>query len=161
MVTVERKVVSYLGIDPGKSGGMVLLSGNTTISLKMPATPKDLLDSLRELQKKGVVHAVMESVGGYAGKAHPGSAMFNFGKGVGHLEMALLSCSIPFDTVPPRTWQKALGISTRKKTESKTQWKNRLKTIAQRLYPSEKITLATSDAYLLATYCKRKKEGSL
>ena len=50
---------------------------------------------------------------------------------------------------------------TPSKTESKTEWKNRLKGMAQQLYPDLKVTLATADALLIATYCKRKHEGTL
>ena len=149
----------YMGIDPGKSGGIALLFDNEVIATKMPETPADVLDWIRESASNCV--AVIEQVGGYTGEGQPGSAMFNFGRGVGHLEMALLTCKIPTESVPPRKWQKALGISAKKKTETKTQWKNRLKSVAQRLFPSITVTLATSDALLIAEYCKRKREGTL
>ncbi len=157
---------AYMGIDPGKSGGLALLFDDKVIAVKMPETPADVLQWIRESSFKCV--AVIEQVGGYAPSKKDGnkfvagsSAMFNFGKGVGHLEMALLACNIPTESVSPRKWQKALGISRRKKTETKTQWKNRLKSVAQRLFPSEKVTLATADALLIALYCKRKHQGTL
>jgi hypothetical protein len=164
----------YMGVDPGKSGGIALLfsdRGNIVkvIATHMPDTPKDVFEWIRDaavIDAKDLLGfkeciAIIEQVGGYTGEGQPGSAMFNFGKGVGHLEMALLACNIPTESVPPRKWQKALGISGKKKTETKTQWKNRLKSVAQRLFPSEKVTLATADALLIATYCKRKHEGTL
>jgi hypothetical protein len=170
-----------MGVDPGKSGGIALLfsdRGNIVkvIAIHMPDTPKDVFEWIRNaavidaknlLGFEGCV-AIIEQVGGYQPSKKNGdgfvagsSAMFNFGKGLGHLEMALLACGIPTESVPPRKWQKALGISSRKNTETKTQWKNRLKSVAQRLFPSEKVTLATADALLIATYCKRKHEGTL
>jgi hypothetical protein len=36
-----------------------------------------------------------------------------------------------------------------------------LKQVAQRLFPELRVTLATSDALLLAEYCRRLKEGTL
>jgi len=160
----------YLGIDPGKSGGIAVINSEDrscygVLAIKMPETPADVLDYFHSLKDNLPPNysyiAVIEQVSGYIGEEQPGSAMFKFGRGVGHLEMALLACGIPSEAVPPRKWQKALGISSKKKTESKVQWKNRLKSVAQRLFPSEKITLATADALLIALYCKRKHEGTL
>lgn len=156
-----KRQVFYLGIDPGKSGGMAAIDSlGVIIACKMPGTPADILEWLRDFGDS-TCRAIIEQVGGYVGVGQPGSAMFNFGKGVGHLEMAMLACRIPAESVPPRKWQKAMGISSRKKTETKTQWKNRLKLVAQRLFPSEKVTLAIADALLIALYCQRKHEGTL
>ena len=149
----------YMGIDPGKNGGIAVLNGNTVHPLKMPETPADLLTWLTAFPQGTI--AVIEQVGGYAGQGQPGSAMFNFGKGVGHLEMALLACKIPFEQVTPQRWQKAMGISNRKKTETKTQWKNRIKAKAQQLFPGVDVTLAVADALLIAEYCRRKHQGRL
>jgi len=154
---------AYLGVDPGKSGGLALRVDSTTILDKMPETPADVLSWIRFHCLRATFHCVacLEQVGGYTGEGQPGSAMFNFGRGFGHLEMALLACNIPTTLVHPRTWQKAMGISPRKKTETKTQWKNRIKATAQRLFPRSHVTLATADALLIAEYCRRKHEGKL
>lgn len=154
----------YIGIDPGKQGGIAILQNNELINaIPMPLTDKDILEFLDvEFGMDDQKSAVIEKVGGYvAGNPAPGSAMFNFGRGYGALCMALIALEIPFEEVPPRQWQKALGISPRKKTESKTQWKNRLKQKAQQLYPNIGITLSTCDALLIATFCRRKHEGTL
>jgi hypothetical protein len=164
-VPIIRKLQIYIGIDPGKSGGIAALDLDNVLTIKMPETPADVLDYFHSIKNYMPINysciAIIEQVGGYTGQGQPGSAMFKFGQGVGHLEMALLACSIPSESVPPRKWQKALGISAKKKTETKTQWKNRLKSVAQRLFPSEKITLATADALLIAEYCRRKHQGTL
>jgi hypothetical protein len=84
--------------------------------------------------------------------------------------MALTSAGIPFEPIRPQAWQKALGITPRKKTESKPDFKNRLRAKAQQLYPSLPLwsepkskgkQLALCDALLIATYCKRKYLGQL
>ena len=157
--------VVYMGIDPGKSGGIAVLFGKEVIATKMPDTEGDVLHWIRTHSSDAV--AVIEKVGGYVGKGkdgkggQPGSAMFVFGRGVGGLCMALLACSIPFEEVPPQRWQKAIMKSSRGKTESKPQWKNRCKAKAQQLFPTQKVTLATADALLIALYCKRLHEGML
>lgn len=162
---IIRKLQIYIGIDPGKNGGIATLDTHSAVPVKMPETPADLLSHFRDIKSHLPINysciAVIEQVGGYTGEGQPGSSMFKFGQGVGHLEMALLACGIPSESVPPRKWQKALGISAKKKTETKTQWKNRLKSVAQRLFPSEQVTLATADALLIAEYCRRKHQGTL
>ncbi len=114
-------------------------------------------------------HAVIEKVGGFIANYSPtekykkgqgvgaGPAMFNFGACYGALQMALVASfgqerSL---TVTPRAWQGGLGISPRKKSESTTDWKNRLKSVAQSLFPDTQVTLKTADALLIAEYCRR------
>lgn len=152
----------YLGIDPGKSGGIAWIFRSRTTAISMPSTERDIwdvLEGMESLSSRAI--AVIEKVGGYTGEGQPGSAMFNFGWGYGGLRMALIAANIPFEEVTPQKWQKAMGISGRKKTESKTQWKNRLKAKAQQLFPELKVTLSTCDALLIAEYARRKTEGRL
>ena len=81
--------------------------------------------------------------------------MFSFGASYGALCMALTAADVRFEEVPPLRWQRGLHIPPRKKSESRTAWKNRLKSKAQQLFPKEYVTLATADALLLAEYCSR------
>ncbi len=153
----------YLGIDPGQNGGLALISanGHGVECNKMPSTEKDIYSLLADCVTN--TFCIIEKVHSMPGQGV--ASTFKFGKGYGGLRMALVACKIPFDEVTPRTWQKGLGIPPRKKeTETKTQWKNRLKARAQQLFPffpSEKITLATADALLIAEYCRRREGGLL
>lgn len=79
----------------------------------------------------------------------------------GKLLAFLIAAGIPYEIVPPQRWQKGLGIPGRRKDEGKPAWKRRLLQYAQRLYPDMKVTLATADALLLATYAQRKRTGTL
>lgn len=150
----------YIGVDPGKSGGIAWSHSDAMYAAKMPATEFDIYASINVLKKiEGRRFAVIEKVGGYvAGHPAPGSAMFNFGHNYGNLRMALLAARIPFEAVQPSVWQRALGISKKKPNESQTVWKNRLKSHAQQLFPDLKITLATCDAILIAEYARRTYE---
>ena len=75
--------------------------------------------------------------------------------------MALTAAGIPFEEVTPVVWQRGLGIPVRKKDESRSQFKGRLKAKAQQLFPQVKVTLKTADALLISEYCRRKREGRL
>lgn len=143
--------MKIMGIDPGKNGGICILdqNGEVLTLIKMPATPSDLYSFLTEHSDCNA--CILEKVGGMPGNG--GSAMFNFGKGYGWLEMALIACKIKTVTVTPQKWQKhyQLGSSS---SCTHTEWKNRLKAKAQQLFPSlgKKITLVTCDAMLIAEY---------
>lgn len=151
---MQEKVI--IGIDPGTNGGICVLtqSGYVVQLDKMPPTPQDLLEYLQEFRIGS--HCYLEKVGGMSGQG--GSASFNFGKGYGHLEMALLALEIPTTTVTPQKWQKTYQLGTKSKCASKTEWKNKLKAKAQQLFPSlgKKITLATADALLIAEYGRKQ-----
>ena len=81
-------------------------------------------------------------------------AISSFMKNVGHIEMALLALNIPFKEVTPQTWMKYYGMR-KEKTESKTEWKRRLRELLQRIMPDVKVTNDTADAILIANYCKQ------
>lgn len=154
-VTTYYKDRLIIGIDPGAAGGIGVYSitqGRLIMAIKMPETPTDLLAFLKlhSLNSK----CYLEKVGGIPGNG--ANAMFNFGRGYGHLEMALLACRISTETVTPQKWQKEFQLGGRGKTMSKTEWKNKLKAKAQQLFPTFNVTLATCDAMLIALYGSRQ-----
>jgi hypothetical protein len=173
---LKQSSMVYLGIDPGMSGGLAVIRGGKVEAVAMPATEKDIWLWLS--MSAAPAFAVIEKVQGYIGVGHPGSGMFKFGANYGGLRMALIAAGIPFDEVTPQRWQKVLGISPRKKHnrtikvvakkgkrkgrlidkkvggETDSQFKGRLRAKAQQIFPSEKVTLATADALLLAHYCR-------
>ena len=155
----------YIGIDPGQSGGIAILRWSVTRKtptihrlLKMPATEHDIFEVFNT-EAVGASTTSIEAV--HAMPQQGVSSTFKFGHGYGFLRGCLISCGISFQEVQPRAWQKALGISSRKETESQTQFKNRLKGFAQQRFPSEHITLATCDALLIALYTCLQTEGKL
>ena len=145
----------YIGIDPGKHGGIAVMGadGEVLDVVKMPETPQDLLDFLEKYKDDSF--CTLERVGGMPGNG--GSAMFNFGKGYGHLQMALLALHIPTEDVTPNKWEKTYQLGSSGKY-TKTEWKNRLKAKAQQMFPhlGKKITLATCDALLICEYGRRQ-----
>ena len=152
-----------IGIDPGSSGGIAVLSddGSVVSVRKMPDTPQDILDFIRgyggaELFGSGVV-CYMEKVGfGMPGQSSKATA--TFARHCGHLEMALLALGIRTNEVTPNKWMKAYQLG-KSSDCSKTEWKNRLKAQAQQLFPREKVTLAVADALLIAEYGRKQEIG--
>jgi len=152
--TVELNM-TILGIDPGQSGGIAILwNDRDATTLKMPETERDVWEAVR-FDFGSKAFAFIEKVHSMPGQGV--ASTFKFGVGYGGLRMALIAAGIPFVEVTPQGWQKALGIPARKKTETKAQFKNRLKSHAQQLFPDQQVTLATADALLIAEYGRRTR----
>ncbi len=141
-----------LGIDPGKSGGIVGLDreGGVLFAITMPQTETDIWRVIGSVPRP--TRACIEAVHSMPG--NKASSMFTFGMGYGGLRMALLAAKIPFEAVPPQTWQGAMRC--RSKGD-----KNLLKARAQELFPMVTVTLRNADSLLIAEYYRRKLLGIL
>ena len=161
---------TIIGIDPGVTGGIAWIADGKPCVEKMPDTLQDLWELLRDIQyhefatprnpgehgcnayieQVHVAPSFAKSADGKENTHRMGArSAFTFGRGYGNLEMALVAAGIPFERVLPRKWQTALGCLTKGD-------KNVSKRRAQELYPQLKITHATADALLIATYGTRQ-----
>jgi len=145
----------YLGIDPGKSGGIAYVDdAGKYDAWPIPATERDTLDIFDEFQLDDDaigLRALIEKVASRPGQGV--ASMFAFGRNYGMLRAFLVASFIPFEAVPPGTWQKEFGLIDPAAT--RTVKKNKHKARAQELFPGMKITHAIADALLIAEYCKR------
>lgn len=160
MPELRKERVDFLGIDPGVNGGICVIRYGTIFSVeKMPPTERDIWDYFIGVGLGDVVaslewiHPAIQGIG----KSQMSKLYGNYKLLTGFL----IAAKIPYEEVKAATWQKALGIPTRKPTENGTKWKNRLKAKAQQLFPKEHLTLNTCDACLIAEYGRRKYEGKL
>jgi hypothetical protein len=140
-------VKSYLCIDPGASGGWVLDEGSQM-------TWGDN-DGLVELCPPINTTVVIEKVPAFVGRAIPSSASFKLGYSYGWIVGLWQGRGFKVVLVTPQEWQKTMGVGT-KGTSTTTEWKNKLKSEAQRRFPSvEKITLKTADAFCLLSHAQQ------
>lgn len=150
----------FMGIDPGQSGGIVVIDAQGSIKevVKMPPTPKDIYDFICKWQQEAhSICACLEDVGrGMPGQSSAATA--KFARHNGHLEMALIASGMRFATVTPNKWEKAYQLG-KSKDHTHTEWKNLLKAKAQQLFPNVKVTLWNADALLIAEYLRRKEVG--
>jgi crossover junction endodeoxyribonuclease RuvC len=146
----------YLGVDPGQSGGFVLLDpdGRVDAAWKMPATERDTADLLGEFAPRIRVAAI-EAVHSMPGQGV--SSSFKFGASYGGLRMALICLRIPFTGVSPHKWTSDMGLTRKTLSEGRTAKKNRNKARAQELWPGTKWTHATADAALIAEWIRRRE----
>lgn len=140
--------MTYIGCDPGKSGGIAWICGSEVRAAKMPETIQDVWNLFGSIVKESTVPIVagLEAVSAMPGQGV--TSCFTFGNGFGHLEMALTGWGITFDRIRPQKWQKYLGCLTGGD-------KNVSKAKAQELFPQMKITHAIADALLIAEYTRR------
>lgn len=154
--------MKYMGIDPGKKGGIAVIDTETTEveAYNMPEFYTDIYDLLRDLSFRHGVHkltVIIEDVG-QGIPAQSSKATATFARHNGWLEMALYALALRTEKVKPQKWQKKFSNQvSRPKGMPEAEWKNMLKSLAQRLYPQVKVTLPKADALLLAEYGKREK----
>lgn len=163
---------NYLGIDPGLSGGLAIISTDGIAqAFRMPRTEPDIARLFEQrIKPAGISFCIIEAVHSFPGQGV--SSSFTFGRNAGLLIGLLLAHKIPFEEIQPRAWQKALGIPPRVKKprkpkpfmnypaeETQSEWKNRLKIKAQQLFPEVDVTLYTADALLIAETAKRIRIG--
>lgn len=177
----EGGMKTTLAIDPGVSGGFAWThNGREIHCMKMPETDGDVLATIRTVHRMAFPATedpvcYMEEVGGFTGKATPGSAMFNFGDGNGFLRGVVMSLGFRLERVRPQKWQASLGIGNASsllpedfklrtpeqqkvlRATAKQEWKRRLKAKAQELYPMQNVTLSTCDALLILYYARRQE----
>lgn len=166
----------FIGIDPSKiggQGGIAVLSSDAPTTgdvhcCGMPATERDtweLIECYADRSAFAYIEWINPAIQNI-GKSH----MSKLYGGYSALRMALIAARIPFEDVKPLKWQRGLGIPSRAKSESDTQWKERLKGVAQQIFPhlpiwseprSKGRQLAIADALLIAEFCRRVSMGEL
>ena len=152
---------TFIGVDPGKSGAIVVLDEMDPGVPEIFKTdyPLDLyIERFYDCVCANGV-AVLEKVHAMPGQGV--TSMFTFGRNFGQLEMFLegLSLNGGWHHVTPQQWQKFFDLF-KKEGETKTQKKNRHKKLAKKLFPGVDVTHANADALLIAEYCRRIYGGN-
>lgn len=149
-----------IAIDPGASGGIAWNKDGQVGCCQMPEALPELRDCFALLlvgSHQPV--AYVEDVPKFVGKAIPSSTtavlFFNFG----YTEGLLTAMGVRIVRVKPHDWQQYFRLGTKKQCASTTEWKNKLKSEAMRRFPSQKVTLATSDSLLILDYASAQEKG--
>lgn len=151
-----------LAVDPGASGGIASRFGQFVVCYPMPDTEGDVLalineqTAIAEIERYGRIAIVEHQVGvrgPFAQRA--GLNQFQFGHSYGFILGVLQALKWRVELVRPQRWQKALSLGAKASSGTNTAWKNKLKAMAQRLFPGNKVTLKTADALLLLEYYSR------
>ena len=146
----------YIGIDPGKSGGIMVI--NEIGEVEAYKCPEKVLD-MSMLFKLIVgdtapdnVNLLMERV--WARPWNDVSAAFTYGVNYGQWLCIAESYEIKMYTVLPNDWIKWIGCPKALPVADRKRW---LKAKAKKLYPQlKRVTLATADAILITHYGKEE-----
>ena len=141
----------FIGIDPGKSGGIAILTSGTAIVHACPRTIEDMATligvCLNDVSAENV-RVTVEKVWAFPTDGRRGS--FSFGENYGQWQGILASHELDPVYVTPKIWQSHYEI---KKGLPKPVRKKILKQLAKDKYPDTiGITLKTADALLIALY---------
>lgn len=143
----------YIGIDPGLSGAMGVISPHGTFAI--PFDEEEYVTTLNScIDEKYAIRAVVEHVGAMPKQGV--ASTFKFGANFGWIQGVLFALGIPYELVRPQKWKKEFSCTSDKNTSV---------AVARRLFPSVSL-LATprckkphdgmAEALLMAEYAKRK-----
>ncbi|MBT1907243.1 crossover junction endodeoxyribonuclease RuvC [Enterobacter kobei] len=109
-------MTAVLGIDPGCSGALVLVTeqGGYIDHLAMPTIKVGTKSRVNGaavaawVRQYGITHAYLEQVGAMPGQGT--ASMFTFGHAAGVAEGILQGLNIPYTLVTPQAWKKSAGL---------------------------------------------------
>ena len=147
----------YIGIDPGKTGGVSILVGNSVKCLEMPITitkeiDVNLLLSLFNSFSPSQLFCVIEDLIAMPGQSSKATQTtgINYGKLLAVLEIA----GVSYQRVHPAKWKKEFQLYGKSKYGSAE--------VAKRLFPSEdfvtergRLMDGAAESLLLAEYARR------
>lgn len=145
----------FVGIDPGKSGGIAFIDTEINACCTVPYSDKELIELCSSVAVKGQnVMCCLEKVG-----ARPGQgvvSMFSFGQSVGYIKGVLEAFRIPYQEITPQKWKSEFGLSSDKAASAE---------VCRKLFPEidlletprcKKPHDGMAEALLMAEYARRK-----
>jgi crossover junction endodeoxyribonuclease RuvC len=151
-----------IGIDPGVSGGVAIVSGSAAklvtavpmpvmlaskSSTKQAVDVHDLARLLRAwvTESRGDIQAMIEDVHAMPGQGV--TSMFSFGRGVGRVEGVIAALGVSIEYVTPGLWKRYYRLGAEK---------DQARTLAQQLYPEQNLARkkdhGVAEALLIARY---------
>ena len=149
----------YIGIDPGKSGAMAIITQPAAgVDVRLGPFAEQDYKNVARIARDVAVGCVVERV--TAMPKQGVTSMFNFGVNFGFIQGLLTAYGIPFELVSPAKWKREFGVTSDKNTSI---------AVAQRLFPGvsllrtercKKPDDGIAEALLMAEYARRKMGGA-
>lgn len=140
--------MNFVGIDPGQKGGICILNAQGEIISIFPMCKYELLYN-RLGSYNNIAHLVLEKAQAYPKQGVV--SVFNYGCHYGILQGIIISLSIPFSLIPPRTWQKNMIFAFNKKLDAKE----------KALLSANRIFKKKSNFWLETSRCKKPHDGMI
>lgn len=135
---MTNKPEAYIGIDPGSSGSIALLTspgaGNVIFFHDLKnSIPINIMNALEEIKEKFAPRIIMiEKVHAIQGTS--AGSNFKFGYNVGLINALSEASGIGVSHVNPKSWQKKIGVTAKGKAIKK-----QVAEIAEKIYPLAEI----------------------
>lgn len=149
-------MTTYIGIDPGWSGGFALKKGKEIRLEKMPKTDLEIWNLLSPMKGRAV--AWLEYVHAMGGNGS--IANWKLGGNDAILRCVMKVLKIPFHEVKAKEWQAPLQPLPKGGGKERTKRKNVIKAKMIERYPDQHkgIILATADALAILDYGLSNRE---
>lgn len=145
----------FIGIDPGKNGGIAQIDTENGVICTEPYSDTALMTVCGDAHyvADGVI-CCLEKVGAMPGQGVV--SMFNFGQSYGYIKGVLESYRIPYQEITPQKWKREFGLSSDKTASAE---------VCRKLFPdinllatprSKKPHDGMAEALLMAEYARRK-----
>lgn len=146
----------YIGIDPGKNGGIAFINEFCEIIQLLPFSEDYLIQLIKNCSSDMV--CTLEHV--HAMPKQGVSSTFNFGVNYGFIQGVLKAYGIPYELVTPQKWKKEFSCTSDKNTSIE---------VAKRLFPQVNLKATErckkdhdgmAEALLIAEYGRRHYNGN-
>lgn len=150
----------YIGIDPGKNGGIAVLhvlKNNQFVSASTYVFDESSLINILDEVKSYSCKCTLEHV--HAMPKQGVSSTFNFGMNFGFIQGVLKAYGIPYELVTPQKWKKEFSCTSDKNTSID---------VCKRLFPNVNLKATErckkdhdgmAEALLIAEYGRRHYNG--
>ena len=149
----------YIGIDPGKNGGIAKINTDTGFVKTVTFSEESLISELEGyfMFDKSPLRCVLEKVNAMPGQGVV--SMFNFGQNYGFIQGVLKAYGIPYELVTPQKWKKEFSCTSDKNTSIE---------VCKRLFPNVNLKATDrcrkdhdgmAEALLIAEYGRRHYNG--
>jgi hypothetical protein len=152
-LTQKKSHSKYIGIDPGKGGGIAVIDDGKMKAYKCPNTVEDMAILFSLMVNGTAANKILVGIERVWARPTNGSRhSFAYGTNYGEW-LGIIACHELIPTlILPLTWMKHVGCQKGLKVEVRKRW---LKDKAIESYPElKKVTLATADAILITKYIK-------
>lgn len=148
----------YIGIDPGKNGGIAFVGDDYNLPIVYPFSEETLLNEIQNCYSyNDYMKCTLEHV--HAMPKQGVSSTFNFGMNFGFIQGVLKAYNIPYELVTPQKWKKEFSCTSNKNTSID---------VCKRLFPGVNLKATVrckkdhdgmAEALLIAEYGRRHYNG--
>lgn len=142
---------TIIAVDPGVGGGFAVHTRDGILLFPMPDSVPDMHQLLLGF-KVTESQLWIEKVPKFVSKLTPAASVATLHENYGIIQGLAYAQGYALHRVEPKIWQDPLGLGGRKSCGTGPEWKRKLRSKAQELYPHLDVTLKNCDALLILHY---------